>query len=73
MAVMMYFMFSPAPAPEHVSHPNSGVNMTNNMTKVEVTTMRMNSGGHGYQIMLIPGLSLDNLLMFILATPVQVY
>lgn len=36
------------------------------------TTMRMKPGlGHGYQIMLLDGLSLDNLLMFLLATPVQ--
>ncbi|XP_060556609.1 copper-transporting ATPase 1-like isoform X2 [Ruditapes philippinarum] len=65
MAIMMYFMFAPAKAEEdHTSHDNSS-----NMT--ETTTRKMMTGGHGNQYMLIPGLSLDNLLMFLLATPVQ--
>jgi hypothetical protein len=66
MAIMMYFMFAPAKAEEdHTSHDNS-TNVT------ETTTRKMMTGGHGNQYMLIPGLSLDNLLMFLLATPVQV-
>ena len=60
MAIMMYFMFAPAPE-DHEDHTNK-----------TGTTQKMHTGGHGFQIMLIPGLSLDNLLMFILATPVQV-
>lgn len=68
MAIMMYFMFAPA----KVEEPYENVNATNHTNISETTTRKMRTGGHGNQIMLTPGLSLDNLLMFLLATPVQV-
>jgi len=67
MVIMMYFMFSPAPEEEEAH--GAMMNMTMNHTE---TTTRKMTGGHGNMIMLIPGLSLDNLLLFLLATPVQV-
>ena len=76
MVIMMYFMFAKPPEEEH-PHTAVHANNTNtsgmDLTTLIYTTTPKNSGGHGYQIMLIPGLSLDNLLMFLLATPVQVY
>ncbi|CAC5382756.1 copA [Mytilus coruscus] len=62
MSIMMYFMFVEPPDDDHEDHSN----MTGNMT-----TPKPKYNGHMYQIMLTPGLSLDNLLMFLLATPVQ--
>lgn len=62
MSIMMYFMFVEPPDDDHADHSN----MTGNMT-----TPKPKYNGHMYQIMLTPGLSLDNLLMFLLATPVQ--
>ena len=65
MVIMMYFMFTPPPE-EH--------NSVTNTTAGNYTTThkpQTSSEGH-YQIMIVAGLSLDNLLMFILATPVQV-
>lgn len=69
MAIMMYFMFAPA----KVEESHESVNASNHTNISETTTRKMRTGGHGNQIMLIPGLSLDNLLMFLLATPVQVF
>ncbi|XP_045204361.2 LOW QUALITY PROTEIN: copper-transporting ATPase 1-like [Mercenaria mercenaria] len=67
MAIMMYFMFAPAKTEDH-----DGMVSDNSSNVTETTTRKMmRTGGHGNQIMLIPGLSLDNILMFILATPVQ--
>ncbi|XP_071124882.1 copper-transporting ATPase 1-like isoform X1 [Mytilus edulis] len=62
MSIMMYFMFVEPPDDDHADHSN----ITGNMT-----TAKPKYNGHMYQIMLTPGLSLDNLLMFLLATPVQ--
>ncbi|XP_063413158.1 copper-transporting ATPase 1-like isoform X1 [Mytilus trossulus] len=62
MSIMMYFMFVEPPDDDHADHSN----ITGNMT-----TPKPKYNGHMYQIMLTPGLSLDNLLMFLLATPVQ--
>ncbi|XP_076117388.1 copper-transporting ATPase 1-like [Mytilus galloprovincialis] len=62
MSIMMYFMFVEPPDDDHADHSN----ITGNMT-----TPKPKYNGHMYQIMLMPGLSLDNLLMFLLATPVQ--
>ncbi|XP_048243847.1 copper-transporting ATPase 1-like isoform X3 [Haliotis rufescens] len=62
MTVMMYFMFSSKPQP----HSSMGGNDSNGST----TPMPKHSGGH-YQLMILPGLSVENLLLFILATPVQ--
>ena len=63
LSIMIYFMFASPPD----DHSNQG-NMTENMT----TTTAKPKSSHSYQIMLLPGLSLDNLLMFLLASPVQV-
>ncbi|KAJ8298432.1 hypothetical protein KUTeg_024963 [Tegillarca granosa] len=63
MVIMMYFMFA-EPPDDHDSMASS--NMSDNVT---MATKKAHSGH--YQVMLFPGLSLDNLLMFILATPVQ--
>ncbi|KAL4229704.1 ATPase Cu transporting protein 7B [Mactra antiquata] len=68
MAVMMYFMFAPAEGEDDAGHASNSTNTTQTTTVAHVPVMK---GGHGNQVMLIPGLSLDNLLMFILATPVQ--
>ena len=62
LSIMIYFMFASPPD----DHSNQG-NMTENMT----TTTAKPKSSHSYQIMLLPGLSLDNLLMFLLASPVQ--
>ncbi|XP_059152598.1 copper-transporting ATPase 1-like isoform X2 [Physella acuta] len=56
MILMMYFMFG-MPEPSHGEHMNSSN-----------TSM---SGAHYQQIMITPGLDVLNLIMFILATPVQ--
>ncbi|KAK7500531.1 hypothetical protein BaRGS_00008106 [Batillaria attramentaria] len=67
--VMMYFMFGI----EDNSEDHTMVSNTNatesNMSTTAATPKRQ--GAHGPQILLLPGLSLDNLLMFLLATPVQ--
>ena len=76
MVIMMYFMFAKPPEEDHPPtsvHANNTNTSGMDLTTLIYTTTPKNSGGHGYQIMLIPGLSLDNLLMFLLATPVQVY
>ena len=73
MAIMMYFMFAKPPEEEHPTHQDLNATNASTMSTVPTTTKAPKpSGGHGYQIMIIPGLSLDNLLMFLLATPVQV-
>ena len=50
MAIMMYFMFAPAKMEEDDTGPDNTTNIT------ETTTRKMRTGGHGNQIMLIPGL-----------------
>ncbi|XP_052796287.1 copper-transporting ATPase 1-like isoform X2 [Mya arenaria] len=69
MVIMVYFMFG-LKDPDEDHHNN--MTTANNTNDTEMTTKKMvMTGGHGYQIMLIPGLSLDNLLLFLLASPVQ--
>ena len=75
MVIMMYFMFAKPPEDSQQHQPHLVNTTSNGTTTVAMTTTTRSAGmshGHGYQIMIMPGLSLDNLLMFLLATPVQV-
>ncbi|CAL1541938.1 unnamed protein product [Lymnaea stagnalis] len=68
MGIMMYFMFG-MPDTSHDAPVNStdahGDHMNNSEVEMKMT------GSHYRQIMIIPGLDWLNLIMFLLATPVQ--
>ncbi|KAL3879471.1 hypothetical protein ACJMK2_031767 [Sinanodonta woodiana] len=87
MVIMMYFMFAEDPRNGAVEVHSMLMNDTTEATvaanpghhetlttkapnKTMVTTSHMGNT-HGWQIMIVPGLSVDNLIMFILSTPVQ--
>lgn len=72
MILMMYFMFGvKSNTDQHTQHDNMSMHANMTMSTTTTTMAPMVEGEHGPQIILTPGLSLDNLLMFLLASPVQ--
>ncbi|KAL3879473.1 hypothetical protein ACJMK2_031769 [Sinanodonta woodiana] len=89
MTCMMYFMFAEDPRNGAVEVHSMLMNDTTEATAAEnhghhvtlttkagnntiVTTSHIGNT-HGWQIMIVPGLSVDNLIMCILSTPVQFF
>ncbi|KAL8622158.1 hypothetical protein ACOMHN_052960 [Nucella lapillus] len=68
VVIMIYFMFGYSGEQEEEEKGGGG----NTTSPLVTTTVRLSRGeGHKPQLMVTDGLSLQNLLMFLLATPVQ--